>query len=136
MTYDKKRLRSLFVIYLQEHSTQQSKTAQHTRPPNCPTDVMATPSGCRRGSSHSSHDHLTGSWGLPVNGRQRRDSEVIDLTSPPKPASATATTNGFDGVALSDFSIGDRLGATRDGGQGFQVRFRFNAGCVLDLRYV
>lgn len=81
---------------------------------------MATPSGDGRLSSRG---HLAGDWGVLVDDRQRPNSEVIDLsTSHPEQASATATTTEFCGVALSDFSIGDRLGATRDGGKGFQVK--------------
>lgn len=104
--------------------------------PNCLTRAMATPSGSRR---LSSHDHLAGNRGFPLNGRRRPDdSEVIDLTSPPT-ASATATIQGIGpGIALSDFIIGDRLGATRDGREEFQVQrlVGHNAGCALDVMYV
>lgn len=58
----------------------------------------------------------------PSSRRQRQHNEVhevIDLsTSSPEPCSTAAL---FAGANLSNFTIGDRLGATRDGGEGFQV---------------
>lgn len=85
---------------------------------------MATPPG---GGRLPSHD-FGGEKGPPFSSRRRRQpsnevnevNEVIDLsTSPPEPCS-TATAL-FAGANLSDFIIGDRLGATRDGEEGFQV---------------
>lgn len=57
--------------------------------------------------------------GLIQNEALRRDNEVIDLTTPPHHEASTATI--FKDVKLGDFHVGDRLGATRDGGEGFQV---------------
>ncbi|CAM9755689.1 unnamed protein product, partial [Ectocarpus sp. 13 AM-2016] len=57
--------------------------------------------------------------GVIPNQEQRQDNEVIDLscTTPPHEVS---TATDFRDVKLQDFHIGDRLGATRDGGEGFQ----------------
>lgn len=69
--------------------------------------------------------------------------EVIDLSSDHMEDTPTTTTttdttafcNGnedtelFRGVRLRDLVVGDRLGARRDGGDGFQVRFNISAGC-------
>lgn len=58
--------------------------------------------------------------GVTPNEAQGQDNEVIDLscTTPPHEAS---TATDFRDVKLQDFHFGDRLGATRDGGEGFQV---------------
>lgn len=60
---------------------------------------------------------------------RRLDSEVIDLsadadhTAAAAPAPVASTpANDLRGTKLEDFAIGDRLGQTRDGGEGFQVR--------------
>lgn len=81
------------------------------------------------GGRVSPHEHLGGGQDQPFSSRQRRPggevNEVIDLstTSSPQHSCPTATTAFalFAGAKLSDFTIGDRLGATRDGGEGFQV---------------
>jgi len=49
-------------------------------------------------------------------------SHIIDLTSP---ASASAGDDCFERngrISLGNLIIGERLGATRDGGEGYQVR--------------
>ncbi|CAM9286547.1 unnamed protein product [Ectocarpus sp. 12 AP-2014] len=64
-------------------------------------------------------DLATVSQGVIPNQAQRQDNEVIDLscTTPPHEVS---TATDFRDVKLQDFHMGDRLGATRDGGEGFQ----------------
>lgn len=69
---------------------------------------------------------------------RRAPAEVIDLSEESPPAAGastayrTATTAStcssdhedaalFRGVRLRDLHVGDRLGARRDGGEGFQV---------------
>lgn len=46
---------------------------------------------------------------------------------------ASCATTGedllFRGVLLSDLDVGDRLGARRDGGEGFQARVRVSVEC-------
>ncbi|CAM9696013.1 unnamed protein product, partial [Ectocarpus fasciculatus] len=54
----------------------------------------------------------------PNQEAQRRENEVIDLSCTTPPHASTATD--FRDVKLGDFHVGDRLGATRDGGEGFQ----------------
>ena len=51
---------------------------------------------------------------------KRAGTEVIDLTSPTSSPAAGSTC--FRASNLRSFRIGERLGATRDGGEGFQVR--------------
>lgn len=84
---------------------------------------MATPPG---GGRFPSHGDVGGDQRPPFGSRRRRPNnevnEVIDLSSSsPEPSTATAPPTVFAGAKLSDFIIGDRLGATRDGGEGFQV---------------
>ncbi|CAB1100595.1 unnamed protein product [Ectocarpus sp. CCAP 1310/34] len=57
--------------------------------------------------------------GVTPNEAQRQDNEVIDLTCTTPPHEVSTATD-FRDVKLQDFHIGDRLGATRDGGKGFQ----------------
>lgn len=58
--------------------------------------------------------------------RARRINQVIDLSStvdsPPTGVSDNRRSL-FSGVKLKDLRVGDRLGASRDGGEGFQVRW-------------
>lgn len=47
--------------------------------------------------------------------------------------STTSTTDdSFRGLHLKDFDVGERLGAKRDGGGGYQVRRLPSDGVVLD----
>lgn len=56
-------------------------------------------------------------------------NQVIDLSSTvdaPDDVRADSSDNHrslFSGVKLKDLRVGDRLGARRDGGEGFQVRW-------------
>lgn len=64
----------------------------------------------------------------------RHRNQVIDLSltidSPPTTvvdhvrAESSDNRSLFSGVKLKDLRVGDRLGASRDGGEGFQVRWR------------
>lgn len=90
---------------------------------------MATPPGGRQFLSHGGLDGGRRPPSSVSRKRQRPNKEVnevnevndvIDLsTCSPEPCS-TATAP-LAGAKLSDFAIGERLGATRDGGEGFQV---------------
>lgn len=90
------------------------------QPTCCP---MATPPGGGRFPSHGDFGVYSGP---PFSSSRRRLNnemavkEVIDLSaSSPEPCSTA--TGLLAGAKLSEFTIGDRLGATRDGGEGFQV---------------
>lgn len=63
--------------------------------------------------------------------------DVIDLTSPATSPAGTSCLGdllqGKDSFSLAQLSIGERLGASRDGGEGYQVWLHMGRGSEIGI---